>query len=667
MKARESALLAVATGATVGLTAAFLRAPNVLFADSGELLTAVATKGVAHPPGFPLYLLLGGLFLDLTGGAGPTAASRLNLFSALSTGVAAAFAVLAALVAIERTELAGNLDTVSRRVLAMVAGLLCGFGPTLFDFSLGTEVYGLHAAFLAAALAAALAAGNPGITPRDASRLTFLTGLAVGCGLGVHHATMVVMMPGLAVLLWGGDERPARLRRVGLFAAGLVPGLLTYVVLPIRAAGWPALNWGNPSNPFRFWVHISARDYQVNIENDLGTILEHAARFLDSYRAEFTALGLVLALLAGALIRGAGRLAVPGLFVVILGDIAFAVRYEIAEDQAAYYIPTFVATSILVVLGSAALAARLESLPRRRAAVGIVTALALVLVVWNVKQKAGRRFDDRAAEAARNAFASIPEGALVLTSEWNLYAPMVGLRQVAGERRDAILIDVLLLRRGWYLDAWKRKYPERHAEIASDFDTYRTRLADWEEGRPFDSNLLTSLYNKLTQQMARKAWERGAKVVWLGTLMPEHVPGNSAIVPSGTGYRVLASREEAQSAEIPDAPVSTVAAVRPGLPYDQVFEEKIGPLTAQVRAQRALYELGSDRITKARAAVDEARRLRPSDAFALEVEGDICLAEDNPARALELFTASARFGGQATRLAEKTRIAQGLLSSPSPR
>ena len=93
MKARESALLAVAAGATVGLTAAFLRAPNVLFADSGELLTAVATKGVAHPPGFPLYLLLGGLFLDLTGGAGPSAASRLNLFSALSTGVAAAFAV----------------------------------------------------------------------------------------------------------------------------------------------------------------------------------------------------------------------------------------------------------------------------------------------------------------------------------------------------------------------------------------------------------------------------------------------------------------------------------------------------------------------------------------------------------------------------------------------
>ena len=33
-------------------------APTVTFVDSGELIAASSTLGVAHPPGFPLYILL---------------------------------------------------------------------------------------------------------------------------------------------------------------------------------------------------------------------------------------------------------------------------------------------------------------------------------------------------------------------------------------------------------------------------------------------------------------------------------------------------------------------------------------------------------------------------------------------------------------------------------
>ena len=37
-------------------------APTVTAEDSGELITAAYTLGVAHPPGFPLWCLLGKLF-----------------------------------------------------------------------------------------------------------------------------------------------------------------------------------------------------------------------------------------------------------------------------------------------------------------------------------------------------------------------------------------------------------------------------------------------------------------------------------------------------------------------------------------------------------------------------------------------------------------------------
>src|ERR1700678_3562912 len=43
---------------TLGIYIATL-APNVTLLDSGELITAAATFGVGHPPGYPLWTLSG--------------------------------------------------------------------------------------------------------------------------------------------------------------------------------------------------------------------------------------------------------------------------------------------------------------------------------------------------------------------------------------------------------------------------------------------------------------------------------------------------------------------------------------------------------------------------------------------------------------------------------
>ena len=39
--------------------------PSVNGGDSGELMNAIATLGIAHPPGYPLYTMLAHLFAKL--------------------------------------------------------------------------------------------------------------------------------------------------------------------------------------------------------------------------------------------------------------------------------------------------------------------------------------------------------------------------------------------------------------------------------------------------------------------------------------------------------------------------------------------------------------------------------------------------------------------------
>src|SRR5262245_52135793 len=53
--------------------------------DSGDLAAAVAVGGTPHPPGYPTYLVLGGLFANLPYG---DVAYRLNLLSAVCAALA---------------------------------------------------------------------------------------------------------------------------------------------------------------------------------------------------------------------------------------------------------------------------------------------------------------------------------------------------------------------------------------------------------------------------------------------------------------------------------------------------------------------------------------------------------------------------------------------------
>ena len=658
---RRGIALAAAVGTLVGAVACLCRAPGVLYADAGEFLTALATRGVAHPPGFPLYVLAGGLWLDAARLLGANPAQALNAFSSVCAGAAAAAAVVAALALLERG--VPELDGGTRAALATGAALLTGFGPTLFDFSLGIEVYAFHMALLTAAVASAVRALGAEAA-RKAREWTLLSGLFTGAALAVHHATMVVSLPGLAILLWRRESRRERWPRTLLFFAGTLPGLLAYASLPVRASRWPALNWGNPSNFHRFWEHVTARDYQVNIESSSALIVSHAGRFLAAWRQEVSIPGILLAVLALFLLWNRARLAVVGLWAVILGDVAFAVRYEIAEDQAAYYLPTFLASCLLLTLAAAWLLERFASRPKSRIAAGAVFLAGIAVFTGrNVLIRAGRAHDRRAMETADDFLASLPPGALALTPEWNLYAPVLAAREVDGRRLDALVLDLLLLRRGWYLDSFARRQPERLAETRAEFEAYRAKLADWEEGRPYDSDRLTQLYDSFTQKLVVAAWARGAPVVWIGTVVSAHLPRGSALVPSGIGYRVLPDAASA-TARLPDAPVRFDAALTPGLPVDEIYDGKIRPLYAGMLTQRALYEAAFRRRDEARERVELARRIDPDNAAAAETLAGFLGEEGKTSEAAALYAEALRNGGDAKRIGEKSRA---LLARPNPR
>ena len=89
---KEKAILAFLTFLLSWIVYMNTIAPTVSFWDCGEFIATSYTLGVPHPPGSPLYLLLGRVFSLLP--IGNDIAYRVNLMSPLASALAVMFLFL---------------------------------------------------------------------------------------------------------------------------------------------------------------------------------------------------------------------------------------------------------------------------------------------------------------------------------------------------------------------------------------------------------------------------------------------------------------------------------------------------------------------------------------------------------------------------------------------
>ncbi len=202
---------------------AYTAYPTVAPRDSADLAAAVLTFAPAHPPGYPLYVLLGKAWLTLDPWG--DAAYRLNVLSALAGAgtVACVFALLNAAVGLWP---------------ALGAALALAFSASLWKFSLLGEMYALHALFLSILLFLA-----PGwregelALERRACWSAFLCGLAL-----VNHQAFVLALPGLAILWWKKLDRQVFVRRIlPLFSLGLSCYVLLWIWTGDLSRAWAIL------------------------------------------------------------------------------------------------------------------------------------------------------------------------------------------------------------------------------------------------------------------------------------------------------------------------------------------------------------------------------------------------------------------------------------------
>jgi hypothetical protein len=383
--------------------------------DGGELITASVTLGIAHPPGYPTYILLGKLFSLLPLG---TIAYRFNLFSALTMAVAAAFATATAF---------ENLRT-DKTVwtAALAAGLAYAFSSLVWSQATVAEVYALNLAVLSIFLWSLLT-----------KRSSLLTGFLLGLAITTHLISSLMLPMGLA--LTPRDHR----RRLTL---GISLGLLPLLALPLLGQLDSPVIWGETATLKGWWWLVSGELYSANLglPESSQAILAHLSQWSATILRQFAWIGWLFVVI-GILANQLGKHRTRWLLVSAAMYAVFSFTYS-TNDSILNFLPALLLLTPLLAVGLTS--ANYWSL-----------LLPLLLLVLNF-QSQNLRQEQQLRPTVETVMREIPENAILLTPGDQSIFSLWYFQHVEGMRPDLFLVDANMLAFDWYRERLALRYPQ---------------------------------------------------------------------------------------------------------------------------------------------------------------------------------------------------------------
>ncbi len=446
------------------------------YRDSGDLIASIYTLGIAHPPGYALYVLLGKLFITILPFG--NVAYRVNVMSAFFA--AAAVAVLFRV-----------LHRLGSGFGALVVTLLFAASPAVTALARVAEMYTLSA-FLTCLILSFLLSDDP--------QATSWAALLLGLGLSVHP-TLIFLLP-LFVWAYRRIRVSAPTRRTALTPSlFFLLGLSVFLYLPIRAAQHPLLNWGDPSHWRNFWRVVTRADYgglKLHPQQSVfswtpGSLAAQLKYFLITFKGEWGWAAFLVGCWGGIVslrdplnrprnlaLVVSWFLAGPGFFLLSNLPLTEATTPAILQP---YLILTALLWAPFVVIGLNTLdviarsGATKQSVMTDCFASLAMTILCLILLVTRPWSFQSQRNDFYAYDYARNLLRSLPSHAVLYDPDDPTRFSIQVLQTVEKRRPDVILLSFFRTR--WGYEEIKRRWPDLLPPIPIDNGQELQRLL-WE-------------------------------------------------------------------------------------------------------------------------------------------------------------------------------------------
>lgn len=449
--------------AIAGVLYFFTAARDIVTGDTTELIIAAATLGVAHPPGYPLFTMLGHLFSLLPIGPMPF---RVNVLSGVCDSLTVGVVFLTGL-------------RWSRSHLAAATGaLILALNPLFWSWSLVAEVFPLNN-LLASVLIYVVV-----IWHESPERIGVLAAAAFIAGLALtNHHTIVLLGPPVCLVLWQRRRVFQKQPRVFVICAAIFfLGLLPYAYILWTAARHPAYNWGGVSSLGDLFAVVTRQSYGTF---HLAGTSHQGGSALDRVLALGVAFGAVMGLLSVLGLVRAYRhcrwyfwfsllalICTGPLFAMITNlnlantpqTLLILERFFLLPEVVAAPLLSLGIVAIAKMLGSYAPKLQVQALPMVMGVFAIILAVSLLKNYRHVDQSANHV----ARVYAEDVFRTIEPNTILLATGDGLSLPLLYMDVVERTRPDVTFILPLLLPADWYV----RQLRERHPAFVVPFDHY---------------------------------------------------------------------------------------------------------------------------------------------------------------------------------------------------
>ncbi|HPZ10055.1 MAG TPA: DUF2723 domain-containing protein [Candidatus Eremiobacteraeota bacterium] len=476
--------------------------PTIAGGDSPELITAAYVMGVPHPPGYPLYTIMGKLFTCI-----PfySIAWRVNLMSAFLDSCCCLLVFL-------------SLNKITRDPASSLCGSISLACSRFFwHYSEVAEVFALNN-FFASLLIYILICWREKILNaqavsgvRGATGYLYLFSFCYGLSLTNHH-TMILLFPAfLFFILYYRRNFFLNLKVLLPSFLLFLTGLLPYIYLPLAAMREPPMNWMNPVNSKNFKAIILRENYgslsliSKKIFKDFhikptSTVKKLSVYFTFLYH-QFAITGLLLGITG--LIYGFSKDFLPfniflliafffcGPFFIILANMPVEIPLLLGVLHR-FYIMSAVIFAFWIGTGTYKL---FKSLRYREIFSVIITSICFLILFFSNLKEADFRDNYLAFDYGKNILSSLPEDSILFLKGDLPSMTIDYLQMVEGYRTDVHVIDQVKLHHKWYVHQIKKRFPhviipgERYDKknltnlilISSNIERYSIFFTDFEE------------------------------------------------------------------------------------------------------------------------------------------------------------------------------------------
>lgn len=406
-------------------------APTVQGFDSAELTVGAYALGFVHPPGYPLYMMLGHLFAQIPIG---DVGTRLNLMSAVFGGLTAS--VLFVLL----------FEQTHDGWASLIATFLFTTAPTFWSQAIRAEVYTLHTFLVVSVLVAAWYAYH--YKQVVAHMICFIV---LGIGMG-HHLT--------AALLWVSVWTYAiwliptwRRITVGGTLLGLAVTAMLYLYFPWRSSQLLYVDYirpyfgVDPGEVSGLWWLASARAFHCFLYTDFAlTEIGQQTLHLGALTWETTlGFGLILGIWGWWRVHRSEPQWNRFLSVYFLLNLIAFLSYHVV-DKEVMFLPMYAVGSVWVASGIVGLTGWIGT--RHASFAGkpriFVTLVLLIIIVigvllnWSsVSLQNNRRVYDFSAQLLR-----VVEPSAVIVNHWVTSSVFDYLQIVEGQRPDVTVFNI---------------------------------------------------------------------------------------------------------------------------------------------------------------------------------------------------------------------------------